>query len=126
MPHTAFLIEDHLHVREYLGLLMVEILDVQVVGTAESNADALAWLTTHEGQWDLAVVDLMLKDGMGFKVLANMTPEHKRQCVVLTNAPTPTNIARCSSLGVEAVFDKSLQLEEFLNYCVQMPAMQSN
>jgi len=124
MPVAAFLIEDHPGVREQLELLMVDVLHFHVVGTAETTADAVAWLTAHEGDWDLAVVDLLLKDGMGFTVLAHMTAEHKRHCVVLTNAPTPTNIARCKCLGVDAVFHKTLELEDFLEYCAKIPAVQ--
>lgn len=125
MPVAAFLIEDHPVVREQLGLLIEDVLHAHVVGTAETTAGAMAWLAAHEGDWDLAVVDLMLKDGMGFTVLAHMTEEHKRQCVVLTNAPTPANIARCTGLGVDAVFHKTLELEAFLDYCSRMPALLS-
>jgi len=123
MPVAAFLIEDHPGVREHLRLLMMDVLHAQVVGTAETTADAVEWLATHDGDWDLAVVDLILKDGMGFSVLASMTAEHKRHCVVLTNAPTPANIARCTGLGVDAVFHKTLELEAFLEYCARMPAV---
>jgi len=123
MPVAAFLIEDHPVVQQHLGLLMADVLHVQVVGTADTTAAALTWLAAHEGDWDVAVLDLLLKDGMGFAVLAQMSAAHRRQCVVLTNAPTPTNIARCSGFGVNAVFDKVLQLEEFLQYCAQMPVV---
>jgi len=98
--------------------------NANVVGTAETSADALAWIAVNEGKWDVAVLDLFLKEGTGFTVLSRMTPLQRRRCVVLTNMATPAKVALCLDLGADAVFDKSLQLEEFLTYCAQLPAAQ--
>lgn len=125
MPLSAFLIEDDPKIRENLGILLADVLNATVVGMAETSDDALAWLAVHDGHWDLAVLDLFLKEGTGFNVLARMAPAHRRNCVVLTNSATPANIARCIGLGADAVFDKSLQIDEFLNYCARLPAAQT-
>lgn len=110
--------------RDNLGATLVELLQAQVVGVAETPDEALVWLALHEGHWNLAVLDLILKQGTGFDVLARMAPAHRRRSVVLTNAATPANIARCISLGADAVFDKSLQTDEFLDYCAQLSGAQ--
>jgi len=125
MPLSAFLIEDDPRIRENLGILLADVLDARVVGMAETSDDALAWFASNEGQWDVAVLDLFLKEGTGFNVLTQMDPAHRRHCVVLTNSATPANIARCIRLGADAVFDKSLQIDEFLNYCARLPAAQN-
>jgi len=124
MSLAAFLIEDDPKIRENLGILLTDLLDAKVVGMAETSDDALAWLAVHDGHWDVAVLDLFLKEGTGFTVLTHMAPARRHQCVVLTNSATPANIARCLNLGADAVFDKSLQIDEFLNYCAGLPAAQ--
>lgn len=124
MPLATFLVEDDPVILESITAMLSEVLDAEVVGTAETADDALAWLTVHEGHWDLAVLDLFLKEGTGFNVLTHMPPELRSHCVVLTNSATPANIARCIDLGADAVFDKSLQIDEFLNYCARLPAAQ--
>lgn len=125
MPLSAFLIEDDPVIRENIGIMLAEVLNAQVVGIAETSDDALAWFEVNEGHWDVAVLDLFLKEGTGFTVLSHMAPAHRRHCVVLTNSATPANIARCIDLGADAVFDKSLQLDEFLDYCARLPAAQN-
>jgi DNA-binding NarL/FixJ family response regulator len=117
MPLTAFMVEDDPVIRETLSIMLLEFLGAHVVGTAETAEDALAWIAASDRHWDLTVLDLFLREGTGFTVLGHMTPAHRRQCVVLTNSATPANIARCIDLGADAVFDKSLQLDEFLKYC---------
>ncbi len=124
MSLAAFLIEDDLVIRDSLGTMLEELLDARVVGSAETSDDALAWLQTHDGRWDLAVLDLFLKEGTGFTVLSHMTPAQRSRCVVLTNSATPANVARCLGLGALAVFDKSLELDEFLSCCAQFPVEQ--
>jgi DNA-binding NarL/FixJ family response regulator len=117
MPLAVFLIEDDRLSRSSVGLVLAEVLDAKVVGMAETSDDAIAWVAVNEGIWDLAVLDLFLKEGTGFTVLSRMTMAQRRRCVVLTNMATPAKIALCVDLGAGAVFDKALQLEAFLNYC---------
>lgn len=122
MTLAAFLIEDDPTSRQSLGTLMTEMLDASVVGIAETSDDALAWLAENDGKWDVAVLDLFLKEGTGFTVLSRMTPMQRRRCVVLTNMATPAKIGLCLALGADAVFDKALQLQEFLSYCERLAA----
>lgn len=117
MSLAVFLVEDDRRIRDHLVLLILDVLHARVVGTAETSDDALAWLARNDGLCDLVVLDLFLREGTGLFVLKHMTPAHRQRCVVLTNSPSPTNIALCLDLGAEAVFDKSLQIEDFLDYC---------
>lgn len=113
-------------IREGLGALLSETMDAHVVGVAETADDALAWIASRSRHWDLTVLDLFLREGTGFTVLAHMSPALRHQCVVLTNSITPANIARCIDLGADAVFDKTLQLDDFLTYCSRLPATQNH
>lgn len=122
MPFTAFIVEDDPVIREGLSTLLCETLNAHVVGVAETAEDALAWISAYNTHWDLTVLDLFLRQGTGFTVLSRMSPAHRHQCVVLTNAITPANIARCIDLGADAVFDKTLQLGEFLTHCARLSA----
>ena len=97
-----------------------EIAPVKVVGFAETEHEASAWLLHNDSNWQLAIVDLFLKEGSGLGVLKgcqNRNPEQK--VVVLTNYATNDIRRRCAELGSDAVFDKSNELEELLEYCMQ-------
>lgn len=121
MSLAIFLVEDDPRIREHFGLLVIDVLHGRIVGTAETSHGALAWLAINEGLWNLVVLDLFLQEGTGLMVLEQMNPAHKGRCVVLTNSPSPANVARCHELGAAAVFDKSLQIEDFLAYCAALP-----
>lgn len=118
MPLLTFLVEDDPVIRQNLMAAMAEVADARFVGTAASEAEAVAWLARHAGQWNLAVVDLFLKDGSGFGVIGSLPPCRKRErIVVLTNSATAENRARAMEYGADAVFDKSLELDAFFDYC---------
>jgi DNA-binding NarL/FixJ family response regulator len=106
--------------RESIGEAINAICDAEVIGTAEIEAQAVAWLNDHHGAWRLAVLDLFLKAGTGFGVLEQLTPRTARkQVIVLTNSATPENRNRCLALGALAVYDKTMQFEEFLDHCLR-------
>lgn len=119
MPAPAFLVEDNALIRHSLIPTMEELGDTQVVGVAEGQDDAIAWLTRdHAADWRLAVIDLFLKDGSGLGIVeACQRRRPDQRVVVLSNYATPAMRERCTELGANAVFDKSSELEEFLAYC---------
>ena len=41
----------------------------ELVGSAVTEAEARFWLAEHPASWDLAIVDLVLKEGSGFGVV---------------------------------------------------------
>ena len=68
--------------------------------------------------WSLAIVDLFLKQGSGLGVLTacrNRKPTQKM--VVLSNYATADIRQRCAQLGVDAVFDKSNEIDALVDYC---------
>ncbi|MBP9953954.1 MAG: response regulator transcription factor, partial [Ottowia sp.] len=79
------------------------------------------WLVNHTSQWDLAIVDLFLKQGSGLGVLqATRERNPDQKVVVLTNYATPDIRVRCHQLGVDAVFDKSNDIEALIDFCLEM------
>ena len=118
MSLITYIVEDSATIRENLISTLEEIAPVVVVGFAETENEAVTWLANHDGDWQLAIVDLFLKEGSGLGVLKgcqNRNPDQK--VVVLTNYATSDIRRRCAELGSDAVFDKSNELEMLLDYC---------
>jgi DNA-binding NarL/FixJ family response regulator len=67
--------------------------------------------------WELAVVDLALKQGTGLDVLRAFRHHPGRVVVVLSNYATRQIRAECAMLGADGVFDKSTQLDAFFDFC---------
>ncbi|MEJ8827263.1 response regulator [Variovorax humicola] len=118
MPLTTILVEDSETIRANLIPAMAELADIEVITIAETASEALLALEQHGVGWDLAVVDLFLREGSGLTVLraCQNRPSHQN-VVVLTNYPTPEMRRRCLALGADAVFDKSTELEAFFAHC---------
>jgi len=118
MPLATILIEDSATIRESLIPAMQEFADVEVIAFAETAAEGIAALRRHSGTWRLAVVDIFLKDGNGLEVLrAVKDRETGQRLVVLTNYAAPDIRQRAIGAGADAVFDKSTELELFLELC---------
>ncbi|MGJ7512545.1 response regulator [Variovorax sp. GT1P44] len=118
MPLNTILIEDSETIRENLIPTLAELADAQVIAVAQTASEAIEALDRHKQKWDLAVVDLFLKEGSGLSVLRaaqNRSP-HQRM-LVLTNYPTAEIRRRCLALGADGVFDKSTELEAFFDLC---------
>ena len=120
MALITYLVEDSATIRENLISTLEEIAPVKVVGFAETEDEASAWLSSHNGDWQLAIVDLFLKEGSGLGVLKGCQNRNSDQkVVVLTNYATNDIRMRCAALGSDAVFDKSNELDELLDYCIR-------
>jgi DNA-binding NarL/FixJ family response regulator len=112
-------VEDNLTIRENLVGTLEELTDVNAVGFAETENDARRWLRDHAGDWQLAIVDLFLKQGSGLGVLqACSTRGPQQKVVVLSNYATPDIRKRCAQLGVDAVFDKSNEIDALVDFCI--------
>ena len=118
MPLNTVLIEDSETIRENLIPTLAELADAQVIAVAQTAAEAMEALDRHKHEWDLAVVDLFLKEGTGLSVLRAARDRLPHQhMVVLTNYVTAEIRRRCLELGADGVFDKSTELEAFFDLC---------
>lgn len=114
----AYIVEDSPTIRENLLATLQELALVEAVGVAETEQQGKDWLASN-GDWDLAIVDLFLKEGSGLNILEACryrTPEQKM--VVLSNHATKDVRWRCAQLGADAVFDKSTEIDALLDFCV--------
>lgn len=120
MRLKTYIVEDNPTIRENLIATLEELACVDAVGTSETENEGKLWLTEHLGEWDLAIVDLFLKQGSGLGVLAACRDRDPTQkVVVLSNYATTDIRQRCAQLGVDAVFDKSNEIDALVDYCIQ-------
>jgi DNA-binding NarL/FixJ family response regulator len=116
----AYIVEDNATIRENLVGTLEELTCIEPVGYAETESGAVLWFSTNADQWNLAIVDLFLRQGSGLGVLQALTQRRADQkVVVLSNYATPDIRKRCAQLGVDAVFDKSNEIDALLDFCIQ-------
>jgi two-component system, OmpR family, response regulator len=114
----AFVIEDNATIRENLIGTLEELTCVRVAGTSATEDDALVWLEQNMDQWDLVIVDLFLKQGSGIHLAQCITRRKPTQkIVVFSNYINASVRKRCAQLGVDAVFDKSTEIDALVDYC---------
>lgn len=120
MALKAFVVEDNPAIRDSLVEALAELTGIVTSGVAGSEKAAIAWLTDAANEWDIAIIDLILEPGgSGFGVLnacRNRKPEQKM--VVLTGAANPDVRAKCEALGSDGVFDKSIETDALMDYCL--------
>ena len=117
----TYIVEDNATIRENLIGALEELASIVPLGWAETENDARRWLTGHDGQWDLAIVDLFLKQGSGLGVIEAARGRREGQrVVVLSNYATADMRERCEHLGADAVFDKSNEIDALVEYCMAL------
>ena len=121
----TYIVEDNLTIRENLVGTLEELTCIEAVGFADTESDAQRWLGEHSDGWELAIVDLFLKQGSGLGVLQTCLARRSDQkVIVLSNYATPDIRKRCAQLGADAVFDKSNEIDALVDYCIEITARQ--
>jgi len=118
MTLKIYLIEDDEEARDAMATLLRQSLSVEIVGFGDNERSVTHWLSSHDRGWDLAIVDLQLRQGSGFAALqwcATRLPDQK--VVVLSNLVSEDARSRCLSLGADAVFDKASEIDALVDYC---------
>ena len=123
----TYIVEDNATIRENLSGTLEELACIRSMGWSETENDAKAWLSARpQPEWDLAIVDLFLKQGSGLGVLeACRTRRTGQRVVVLSNYATADMRRRCTQLGADAVFDKSNEIDALVEYCIQLSGSSS-
>lgn len=118
MRLKTYLVEDNPTIRENLIATLEELVDIDAIGVSDTENEAKLWLQNNPLSWDLAILDLFLKQGSGLGVLAACRDRQPSQkVVVLTNYATTDIRQRCTQLGVDAVFDKSNEIDGLVEFC---------
>lgn len=116
----VFLIEDSELLEELLSDMLSELEGIDFCGCADGEDEALRRLS--ETPVDLVIIDIQLKQGSGIGVLDALQTDSDRygnpRKVVLTNYAHATMRQRCEHFGMDAFFDKSLNINQLIDYVV--------
>ena len=125
MKFRAYIVDDSPTIRQNLIETLQELALVEPVGTAETEHEGKRWLAGNE-VWDLAIVDLFLREGSGMNVVEAARKRRPGQrVVVLSNHATRDVRWRCAQLGADAVFDKSTEIDALVDYCMRQREQQA-
>jgi len=117
----TYIVEDSPVIRESLIATLEELGPIEVVGTAEDEASAVQWMRQNSERFDLAIVDIFLRQGSGIGVLKALgVLERPHSLVVLSNYATTDMRRKCMELGAARVFDKSNEIDSLLDYCCRL------
>jgi DNA-binding NarL/FixJ family response regulator len=109
---NALVVEDSPRISERLVELVSVPGQVEVVATAETEAEATEACRVHE--IDLAIVDLQLAEGTGFGVIRALREAGRARhacVVVLTNHAVPALRNAAFAAGADYFLDKSKDFE---------------
>lgn len=110
-----FLLEDHSWFRQALARLLESEADLEVVGEAGSLTDARDDLSQKPNEVDLAIVDLLLPDGIGTELIGDLRRTNPDLPVlVLTVAQGPDLKTWVRAMGADEMISKDTSLEEIL------------
>jgi DNA-binding NarL/FixJ family response regulator len=114
----TYIVEDSRVIRHNLIAALEELAPVEVVGTAEDQDAAIAWLADPQHECDLVIIDIFLKGGSGLGVLerAHAMPR-ALVLVVLSNYATADMRRTCIAMGAKRVFDKSQEIDGLVAFC---------
>jgi DNA-binding NarL/FixJ family response regulator len=102
----VLLVEDSKVLTERLTEAIKQIADVELVGTADTEAGAVA--AVKKDTVDVIILDLHLKQGTGFGVMrALAATQWKPRIVVLTNYDLPEYKNAAIALGATHFLDKA-------------------
>ena len=106
-----FVVEDSEVVRERLKLLLTEVSEVEIIGEAETQTEAIALIT--ELKPDVVILDIRLANGSGIDVLHNIKKgKSVPMVIILTNYPYPQYKEKCLKAGADYFFDKSSEFNK--------------
>lgn len=117
----VFVVEDSGPMRHRVVEALEELVDVRVVGVADSADEAIAEIRSLRPHF--VVLDLRLAQGSGLFVLEAVKKfEPPPVVAVLTNYPIQQYRARCAQLGADFFFDKAKGLDPLLQVARRMVA----
>jgi len=107
----AFIADDSHVVRERLVTMLDELAGIEIVGQAETVAEAISAI--GELRPDVVILDIRLPDGSGIDVLRTIKQDEPAPIViVLTNYPYPAYRQKCLQAGADFFLDKSTEFDQ--------------
>ncbi|MEO7031076.1 MAG: response regulator [Herbaspirillum sp.] len=111
----VFLIEDAPQVRAVLTDVLSQSGKVDIVGYADGERDAVRQLRSMD--WDVAVVDIALKQGTGLDVLAKLQRDDRQygKRVVFAGESNKILRDRTIALGADKFYDKARDIDALVD-----------
>ena len=122
-PLRVFLVEDSAVILERLTESISSLHNVDVVGSAATEADAIA--AVLRTPCDAVVLDLQLRDGHGFNVLKALRAQSDKprlMVIVLTNFTSSQYRGRSMEFGADYFFDKSRDYDRVCDVLEELAA----
>ena len=111
----VFLLEDHSWFRKALADFLEQEADLQVVGEAGSISEGRREAADKTGEIDLALIDLLLPDGIGTELIGDLRRTNPGVPVlVLTAAKGPDLDTWVRSMGADEMISKDASIDEIL------------
>ena len=119
-PLRVVIVEDSERILTHLAEELSAIDNLCIAGTASTETDALRLL--GQGNWDLAILDLQLKEGNGLRVLKAVRGQaaDSGTIAVFTNHAFPQYRKRSLDLGADYFFDKARELSRVVGLAGDM------
>lgn len=127
MPLRVFLVEDSEAMRAHVIDTLTTRAKVDIIGVAETEDEAAAWLARNPSRWDVALIDLFLREGTGAGVIEHCherSPE-QRVLVMTNHALDAALLQQCKALGADAVYHKAIELDGLVAHCIALAAQKS-
>lgn len=124
MVSRVFLVEDSPALCAHLTEILVNEAGVEIVGIAETEDQAIDWLDHNADRWDVALVDLFLREGTGVGVVQHCRDRRSDQSIfVMTNhVLNDALLHHCKLLGANAVYHKANELDDLVANCIGLAA----
>ena len=107
----VFIADDSRIVQEHLVTMFDELAEVEIVGQAETVAEAISAI--GELRPDVVILDIRMPDGSGIDVLQTIKQDEPAPAViVLTNYPYPAYRQKCLQAGADFFLDKSTEFDQ--------------
>lgn len=119
---SVLLVEDSRVLAERLRETLLSMPCVQLAGTADSEADAIAALQRHSV--DVLLLDLHLRQGTGFGVLRALPADQAKRpvVIVLTNYDLAEYRRAAAALGAKHFLDKLRDFDRLPSLLQQIAA----
>jgi two-component system OmpR family response regulator len=121
LPIRVLIIEDSREVQEMLRALLETIGGFQILAMHATEVDATDWMYRHRGEWDLAIMDLLLSEGSGFHLVGRSKsyPNPGKVVVFSGYAVGAAIVEKCLKLGADRVFAKE-DVDGLAEYLTQL------
>lgn len=113
----VLLVEDNLPMREFIKGALLTVPGAQLAFETGGYLQAREWLKNNPSAWDVAIVDLFLTEGNGFRILKDCAGRFPHQkVVVMTNYAGIQVQDRVLAEGADAFFEKSSDFATLIQY----------